>query len=101
MKDLSEKIHNRGVNELAKKLYCRPHDAILKHVSYETEQYCGELDLIRIYKGKADIYEVKTHHSNIKREQAKEQLYRVRKAFPNWDVRLIYYPLNGSQKVIR
>ncbi len=101
MKDLTQKIHDKGVYDLAKRLSYRPHDAILKHVFYETDRYCGELDVVRLYKGKADIYEVKVHHSPLKREQAKEQLLRVQKAFPNWDIRLIYYPLNGSKRTIK
>lgn len=101
MRDLSEKIHQKGVEYLANRLMQKPHEAVLINVPYKTENYEGELDVVRIYKGRADIYEVKTHHSNIKREQAKEQLLRVKKAFPNWDVRLIYYPLNGSQKAIK
>ena len=100
MKDLSQKIHDRGVDELAMRLTCRPHDAVLKHVQYKTPYHSGELDVVKIYKGVAHIYEVKIHHSILKREQAKEQLKRVTEAFPNWNVRLIYYPLDARQRII-
>lgn len=100
MKDLAERIHDRGVDELAMRLTYKPHDAVLKHVQYETPYYSGELDVIKIYKGVAHIYEVKIHHSILKRKQAKEQLKRVTEAFPNWNVRLIYYPLDASQRII-
>jgi hypothetical protein len=55
----------------------------LKYVQYKTPYYSGELDVVKIYKGVAHIYEVKKIIILLlKEKQAKEQLNRVLKLIP-------------------
>jgi hypothetical protein len=96
-----EKRHQAGLENLVIRLLDKPNDAVLMNVPYKTSEYNGELDVVRIRGERATIYEVKLHDTFRKYEYAKEQLHRVQKAFPNWKVNLVYYPLNGKPERIR
>ena len=95
--DRQEARHQRAVDELALRLSNKHYyDVVLKNPHYKTNNFEGELDVIAIRGKTAHYYEVKWRDTESSLYRAENQVDRVQMAFPMWNVRGIYVPVNGG-----
>jgi len=94
--DKQNKNHRRSVDKLANRLSSKNYyDVVLKNPTYEVNGLEGELDVLAIRGRIAHYYEIKTNDTTSAYYKAIEQINRVQMAFPMWNVRGIYVPMNG------
>ena len=94
-----EKRHNKGLEHIASRLVGH-YDAVLLNPTYHVGDSIGELDILAIRGTHATYYEVKCRESYGTKRKARHQLHRVQAAFPNWNVRGVYVPLDSSPRRI-
>ena len=99
--DQAEKRHQQAVEGLAKRLLEKNYDAVLMGPTYCAGNLLGELDVLAIRGEFAHYYELKIHDTYNNRKHAGEQINRVKRAFPEWNVRGIYVSVDGRIKRYR
>lgn len=102
IRDPQERKHQRGVDKLADRLLkSGRYTAVLKNVEYRVSDevlhdLIGELDVLAIRGTVAHYYEVKCRENKSSYHHACDQAERVRAAFPQWDLKCVYVPLDGG-----
>ena len=99
--DLHEKRHQKDLEKLVVRLLDKNYDAVLMNPVYHVDNLVGELDVVAIRGDNCHVYEHKTTHGKCQYHKAREQLRRVEKAFPQWEVKLIYHTSDGIMRRIR
>lgn len=86
--------HDRLVSQLEERLnHNENYQNICTNYWYETKRYAGELDvfLYNQRSGNYHYYEVKCNYNHKTWKKAKQQVERLRKAFPSYRIRGIFY----------
>ena len=97
----NQRIHQTGVEKIVCRLLAKNYDAVLMNVPYEANGMRGELDILAIRGKVAHYYEVKTNDTDRAYYKAEEQINRVQMAFPMWNIRGVYVPMNGRPERVR